>query len=140
MKKYLYLCIVVFVSALAFTSFTQASGSSALSENKKRSSKVKGQGVDQLYEKGKHLYRGKDKKYKGIKVCLKAGGDTGTSKLSRSSLKKYAKGSALDLAVNLYNCKAEEQQLANVYQGDDLAYLIYYLNKRYKLNLEFDQG
>jgi len=89
--------------------------------------------VDQVYEYGKSVYLGRSPGSKKISYCVKVDGEL--KKLRGRNLKSYRGAKQLDFANALYNCKApDELALAGV-DKEEIAYVIYYLNKRYKLDL-----
>jgi len=98
------------------------------------------QAKDPSYERGKALLKGRIKNYRGVQVCLL---DTETGKLhkpSKNKLQPYRKVKAVKLALQLFNCKQAETLIAKIYKGNDLAYLVYYLDRRYKLQMDFNQS
>jgi len=89
--------------------------------------------VDQFYEVGKAIYSGRLKDTAKIDYCV----DTGTEivALSRKSIKPYKKKAKQTLFENLYNCDNTEKIVAYELGADKTSYLIYYLDKRYKLKM-----
>lgn len=95
---------------------------------------------DPAYERGKALFKGRIKNYRAVQVCLQNTETGKLYKLSKSKLKPYRKAKAVKLALRLFNCKKTDQLIAKTYKGNDLAYLVYYLDKRYKLQMNFNQS
>ena len=89
--------------------------------------------VDRAYEYGKAIYQGRVKEVGKIQYCVKQGEET--VKLKRGSLKPYKGGTVNDLAQNLYDCKMPEDRIADRMSQKNLQFVLYYLNKRYKLKL-----
>ena len=91
--------------------------------------------TDPWYERGKLIYSGRSKSYKGIKYCLKTDQSTELLAIKSKVMKPYKKKTYNDLAADLYNCKVPTQQAASFLKEKDILALVYYLNKRYKLKL-----
>jgi len=68
-----------------------------------------------------------------ISYCVTAG-DVKLPVKSKS-IKPYKKTTYDNLAQNLYNCDKPDSLVANELSRDNLLYVLYYLNKRYRLNL-----
>ncbi|MDM3871305.1 hypothetical protein QSV34_08050 [Porticoccus sp. W117] len=93
--------------------------------------------VDAAYERGKALFRGREKSYGDVRVCM-SDSETGEAiKVKKKLLKPFKKGKALDFANTLHNCNVPEQKIVDVYARNDLAALVHYFNKRYKLKLQY---
>lgn len=85
------------------------------------------------YERGKSLFKGRDKRYGKINYCVPVGDEL--KQVKKKSLQAYAGGSSKVLAANLYNCDSPEQKIQTVFNEVDMTALVYYLNKRNKLKL-----
>lgn len=90
--------------------------------------------VDEVYEFGKALYLGRAPGSKKINYCVKVEGEP--KKLRGRSLRSYKGAKQLDFANALYNCNQPEQLALLELEKEQVAYVLYYLNKRYKLNLD----
>lgn len=90
--------------------------------------------VDQVYEFGKSLYLGRAPGSKKVNYCVKVNGEP--KKLRSRSLRSYKGVKQLDFANALYNCNDPEQLALLELEKEQVAYVLYYLNKRYKLNLD----
>ena len=88
---------------------------------------------DQVYEYGKALYKGRIKAVGKVPMCFKT--NEGVVKVKKSTLKPYKASSYQELANQLYLCDQPDQAVSTKLNGKQLGYVIYYLNKRYKLNL-----
>ncbi len=89
--------------------------------------------VDEVYEFGKALYLGRTPDSKKIKYCVKVDGQL--KKLGGRVLRPYRGSDQLDFANALYDCNNPEQQALLNINREQVAYVLYYLNKRYKLEL-----
>ncbi len=92
--------------------------------------------TDPIYEQGKAVYKGRIKEYGKVKYCLvSAESETGAIKIKRKSMKRYKKQSVQALVNDLRFCEQESGKLTQVLSREHLSYLVYYLNKRYRLKL-----
>jgi len=90
--------------------------------------------VDEVYEFGKALYLGRAPGAKKVNYCVNV--DGAPKKLRGRILRSYKGAKQLDFANALVNCQQpDELALAGV-KKEEIAYVIYYLNKRYRLNLD----
>lgn len=93
-------------------------------------------GTDPVYEEGKAVFKGRIKEYGKVKYCLaSAESETGAVKIKRKSMKRYKKQSVQVLLKDLRFCEQDSGNLLQVLSREHLQYLIYYLNKRYRLKL-----
>ncbi|MFK7913157.1 MAG: hypothetical protein AB8B93_04520, partial [Pseudomonadales bacterium] len=90
--------------------------------------------VDERYEYGKALYLGRLPSAAKISYCVVA--DDKARKLKRRSLKPFRKKSRLELAQALVHCDSPEQLALQGLEPGQAAFIIYYLDKRYRLKLE----
>ena len=90
--------------------------------------------VDHAYEQGKAVFQGRATGVDKRRYCV----DTGTEKvkLKRSSLKPFKKGTAKALALALYDCDQPDLPIYQTLSAENLPYVLYYLNKRYRLKLK----
>jgi len=89
--------------------------------------------VDRLYEEGKANYYATDSSGQRARYCVKT--EDALEKVSRKSLKSFAGTSAAELSSNLVRCEQPDAALASIMGDDQASALMYYLNKRYRLNL-----
>jgi len=89
--------------------------------------------VDEVYEYGKAIYLGRAPGTKKVNYCVNV--DGAAKKLRGRTLRDYKGATQLDFANALVNCQQpDELALAGV-RKEEIAYVLYYLNKRYRLNL-----
>ena len=89
--------------------------------------------VDETYEYGKALYLGRLPESKQLRYCLKQDGQA--KKLGRRNLKAWRGKPQLEFANALYDCDNPNDRVLLKLERAQVAYVLYYLNKRYKLNL-----
>lgn len=90
--------------------------------------------VDQTYEVGKSIFNGRAKGEPSLEYCVDVEGER--LPVKRKNVKSYKKGTYNEFASNLYRCDEPETRIAESLTRDSLLYVIYYLNKRHKLNLK----
>lgn len=89
--------------------------------------------VDQLYEYGKSIYLGRTPGTQKVSYCVKVDGEV--KKLRGRHLRNWRGRKQLEFANALYNCKQPERLALIDLEQEQVAYVLYYLNKRYKLEL-----
>lgn len=89
--------------------------------------------VDQTYEVGKSIFRGRQAGAPQLSYCVMVDGEKVPVK--RKSLRSYKRSNYNNLADNLYDCDDPEKKIAEKLSKDNFLYVVYYLNKRHKLNL-----
>ena len=89
--------------------------------------------VDQTYEVGKAIFNGRQSGSPSISYCVTSG-DVKVPVKSKS-LRGFKKTTYDNLSQNLYNCDKPDTLVASELSNDDLLYVLYYLNKRYRLGL-----
>jgi len=89
--------------------------------------------IDHDYETGKAIYLGRQSGVEKLSYCVKV--DDEITPLKRRSVKAFKNTTYNELAQNLYNCDQPETQISTQLSRDDFLYVVYYLNKRHKLNL-----
>lgn len=89
--------------------------------------------VDQSYEAGKAIYTGRAKGEPSLDYCIVVEGEK--VPLKRKTVKTYKQGTYNEFAESLYRCDEPDSLIADSLTRDSLLYVIYYLNKRHKLNL-----
>ncbi len=89
--------------------------------------------VDEAYEFGKSVYKGRAPGSEKITYCLKVDGEV--KKLKRSTAKAYRKGSTQDFAQALIDCDAPDRLALTTMSREHVPLVLYYLNKRFNLDL-----
>jgi len=89
--------------------------------------------VDQTYEIGKSIFNGRARGEPTLEYCVDVEGER--LPVKRKSVKNFKKGTYNDFARSLYRCDAPDSLIADSLTRDSLLYVIYYLNKRHKLDL-----
>ncbi len=123
------LALLVLVSGHAMASGSYGGGGGGGSFNNTPQQRQ----VDPVYEQGKAIYRGRKSGEPSLNYCVVSEGEKVPVK--RSSIRSYKKTSYQELAQNLYNCDNPESLVADELTRDSLLYVLYYLNKRHRLNL-----
>lgn len=88
--------------------------------------------VDTRYEYGKTIYQGRAKNIGKINFCIDNG--EAVSPVKAKTLRPFKRGSVRNLTSNLYNCDTS-QKISETINSKDLSYVVYYLNKRFRLRL-----
>lgn len=123
--------IWLLISGLLITGAAHASGSGSYGSYGTDDRQTKQ--VDEAYEYGKAIYKGRVKSIGKINFCLDQGDQLIRAK--RGSLKGYTGGSFQQLANELVNCKNPDEQIITKIGEQKTRFLLHYLNKRYKLKL-----
>ncbi|MBX2849869.1 MAG: hypothetical protein KTR16_16210 [Acidiferrobacterales bacterium] len=89
--------------------------------------------VDQAYELGKSVYKGRQDGIPKLSYCITAEGEQ--KRLKRRLIKSYKSTTFSNLASNLYNCDIPGKRIKSDLPRDEFLHVLYYLDKRYKLNL-----
>jgi len=89
--------------------------------------------VDTVYETGKAIYNGRQRGEPSLAYCVVADGEKVPVK--RRTLKEYKKTDYNTLAQNLYNCDSPDTPIKDELTRDSMLYVLYYLNKRHRLDL-----
>lgn len=90
--------------------------------------------IDEAYEFGKSIYLGRAPGSQKIKYCVKVDGEA--RKLRGRTLRPYKGTNQIDFANALYSCENPEQRALLKVKKEEVAYVLYYLNKRYNLDLQ----
>lgn len=90
--------------------------------------------VDPVYESGKAVYTGRKKTVRKLSYCILDGQEP--VKLKRKTIKQFKKSSYSQLAKSLYQCDVPDSTIKSQLESKDFIHVLYYLDKRYKLNLE----
>lgn len=89
--------------------------------------------VDESYEYGKAVYLGRSPDAEKLQYCVLVEGEA--KKLKRKTLKPYRKKTRVELANALYRCDDTSKLALNSLKREQVAFVLYYLNKRFKLKL-----
>ena len=89
--------------------------------------------VDHNYETGKAIFTGRQSSAGKLDYCVAVDGEL--KQIRRSSLKSYKRTSYDEVANNLFVCNEPEIKIAEKITQDELLYVLYYLNKRFRLYL-----
>lgn len=92
--------------------------------------------VDYTYEAGKAIFKGRNQSYPSQTFCISDVNTGKVSKIKRKTIKPFKRKPARNLANSLYSCQEPSQRASSILQGDDISFLIYYLNKRFSLRLK----
>ena len=90
--------------------------------------------VDQTFEIGKAIFKGRQSGVPQITYCV-ASDDGVKLPVKSKSIRPFKKTSYQNLSDNLYNCDVPDTLVSDELSRDNLLYVLYYLNKRYKLSL-----
>lgn len=95
---------------------------------------------DPYYEKGKDAFLGKGK-YTKYNFCLLVedkndASQTQLKPLNRKTALLYRKSTVVSFVAKLYDCDQPEQWVLNYFDKQTAGYIVYYLNKRFKLHLQ----
>ena len=90
--------------------------------------------IDNTYETGKAIFNGRRDSSPKLSYCVTS--DDEVVKIKSRSLKAYKNTTYDNLAQNLYICDRPDTLVGLELTRDDLLYVLYYLNKRYKLSLK----
>ena len=89
--------------------------------------------VDEAYEYGKAVYLGRSPGAQKIDYCVVVDGEA--KKVKRTNLKPYKGVTRQELANALYNCDNSEQLALRSVSQEEVPFVLYYLDKRFRLNL-----
>lgn len=90
--------------------------------------------VDQNYEIGKSIYLGRKAGEPTLQYCILV--DDEKKPVKRKSIKPFKAQTYEAVASNLYQCDKPDELIADGLTRDSFLYVLYYLNKRYKLDLK----
>lgn len=129
---------LVFILLLGEVSISFASGGSGGGfggrQNGGFDSRQRQRVVDQSYETGKSIYKGRKAGEPTLEYCVLVKGEK--VPLKRKSIKSFKNTTYTDLATNLYQCDQPEKKISAGLTRDSFLYVLYYLNKRHKLDLK----
>ena len=126
----LTMCRTVILSLLMLLPLaSQASGSFSRGSLNATSARP----IDDNYEYGKSLYFGRVDGVVKQQYCVVV--DDAKVPVKRKSLKSYKKGSVSHLVNNLYLCNQPDKLAGAEMEMHNFRFVIYYLNKRFRLSL-----
>ena len=131
-----FLISTTFFLALSQASLSLASGGGSYGGGGGGSfnNTVNSRPVDQNYEIGKAIFKGRQSGEPSLEYCVLADGEK--VPLKRKSLKAYKKASYDTFANSLFQCDQPDKLVADGLSRDSLLYVLYYLNKRHNLKLK----
>jgi len=132
MQRIFLLAITLF-AMFAQSNQSFASGGRSGGFNSGRDMNTQPRQVDQVYEAGKAIFNGRAKGEPSLQYCVAVGDQK--IPVQRKSLTTFKKSSFNDLATSLYLCDQPEKQVSESLTRDSLLYVVYYLDKRHKLDL-----
>ncbi|MBL4674063.1 MAG: hypothetical protein JKX81_17510 [Arenicella sp.] len=132
MQRFILLATTLF-AMFAQSSLSFASGGHSGGFNSGRDANIQTRQVDQVYETGKAIFNGRAKGEPSLQYCVAVGGQK--IPVQRKSLKTFKKSSFNDFAKSLYLCDQPEKPVSESLTRDSLLYVVYYLDKRHKLDL-----
>lgn len=91
--------------------------------------------VDQTYEIGKAIYRGRADSAPKLAYCVKSTETEELLPVKGKNVKAFRRGTYNEFANSLYNCDSPDTRIASELEREDFLYVIYYLNKRHNLKL-----
>lgn len=89
--------------------------------------------ADERYEYGKAVYLGRLPDSEKLEYCVLKDGEA--KKLKRRTLKPYRGKTLKEFANALYRCDDSTKLALNSLKREQVAFVLYYLNKRYRLKL-----
>lgn len=131
-----FLILTTFMLALSHASLSLASGGYSGGGGGYNSGSYdsrKSRPVDQNYEVGKAIFKGRQAGEPTLQYCVLADGEKVPVK--RKSVKAYKNATYDTFANSLFQCDQPEKLVAHSLKRDSLLYVLYYLNKRHKLGL-----
>lgn len=89
--------------------------------------------IDESYEYGKSIFLGRRAGFEKFSYCVDVDGER--LPLKRKSIKKFKKASFNEVAAALYDCDTPTTKIADEIAIQDFQFVLYYLNKRFRLAL-----
>ncbi len=87
--------------------------------------------VDERYEYGKALFKGRVRNVKSVKLCMDYKGKQ--KKMSKKTLKPYKGRNRDEVISKIYVCNSSDTAFTDVFKRSEQLDILYYFNKRYKL-------
>ncbi len=120
---------VVLISCLVVPAIAKASGVGGYISGNQRQ-------IDHSYEEGKAIYQGRAQGARKIKYCVDFDGER--VPLKRKTIKQFRNVDIVKFANSLYDCANPEKLVGLSVSQSNFRYVLYYLNKRYRLKLSSD--
>ncbi len=127
------LLILSAIMAALLSQALYASGRSSGGFSNRSDQTPKPRQIDEAYEYGKAIFLGRNPGTKAMKYCLLVDGEAKI--INRNNIKRYKGTNQSELANALYDCDEPENLALRAVNKEQIPYVLYYLNKRYKLNL-----
>ena len=125
---------LLLITAPLFTQSVLASGGLSLPSGGGGGAPGQVRVVDELYESGKQIYKGRANGAEKITYCVDVDGEL--KKLRRGSIKMFKGGSRKDFALALLDCDNPERLALTTMQREQVPIVLYYLEKRFRLDLQ----
>ncbi len=132
MQRFLLLATTL-LAMFAQSTLSFASGGHSGGFNSGRDANKQARQVDQVYETGKAIFNGRAKGEPSLQYCVAVGGQK--IPVQKKSLKTFKNSSFNEFAESLYLCDQPEKPVSDSLTRDSLLYVVYYLDKRHKLDL-----
>ena len=116
--------------------FCYASGTTGDSGSYGQSDSKPTRQIDQVYERGKAIYTGRSKQYRKYKFCIIDKTSQKPVKITSKRLKPFKKTTYQQVANEIVKCDEADKAITSIVHIDDLALIVYYLDKRYRLKLK----
>jgi len=126
---------MIATSLFAFSSLALASGASGGGYGGSGSfNNAPVRQVDESYEYGKSIYQGRLRGFQKYSYCVSLDGEK--VPLKRKSIKQFKRASFNDVSAALYDCERPDVRIADEIDIQDFQFVLYYLNKRFRLALK----
>lgn len=125
--------LVLVLAGPAFASGGYDKGSSDRSQGAVRSQ------TDPAYDLGKSIFHGRSKTARGLTICLVTDSNSEgkqTATLSSRTLYPFRGQTLSDLSSRLVDCASPSSKVAGILDASEFRSLVYYLDKRFKLELK----
>jgi hypothetical protein len=132
MQRFILLATTLFLM-FAHSTLSFASGGRSGSFDSGRDANTQPRQVDQVYETGKAIFNGRAKGEPALQYCVAVGDQK--IPVQRKSLNTFKNSSFNDFAESLYLCDQPEKRVSESLTRDSLLHVVYYLDKRHKLDL-----
>lgn len=91
--------------------------------------------IDPVYERGKAIFTGRSQEYRKYAFCIRDNSSSEPQKIKRKNIKAYKNSTYDAVAGELVKCDEPNKAITDVVSRDDVSFLVYYIDKRYKLEL-----
>ena len=123
--------VIITALTLGFSSFTVASG--GYGGGGGFGTTAPARQVDHDYEYGKSIFLGRQKDVPKLSYCVEVDGKKVPMK--RKTIRQFKKVAYTEFANSLYHCDQPDRLIVQDIDKEKFQYVIYYLNKRFKLYL-----